>query len=173
MPFLSACAALRGRRNGIRAWQFAIESPLEAPNGTRVNGCSASRLPTGTSWTSECARWISWGEAPPVERPSELRLLLAPPGTTSFYATDGKVLGSSAVRDALDHHLTTVRLSPSGAAALGLRARTAMAGLAQVDAGRLGRWGVVAVATAARPRIRESRAFWRLLLSVGMASALA
>lgn len=112
------------------------------------------------------------GEAPPVERPGELRLLLAPPGTTSFYATDGQVLGSSAVRDALDRRLTSVRLSPSGAAELGLRPRTAMAGLAQVDAGHLGRWGVVAVGTAARPRDRESRAFWRVLLSVGMASAL-
>jgi signal transduction histidine kinase len=47
-----------------------------------------------------------------------------------------------------------------------------MAGLATVEAGALGHWGVVAVATAARQRDREGRAFWRLVLSVALASGL-
>jgi signal transduction histidine kinase len=47
-----------------------------------------------------------------------------------------------------------------------------MAGLAYVDAGQLGRWGVLAVASAARERDREKRAQGRLLLGVLLASGL-
>ena len=47
-----------------------------------------------------------------------------------------------------------------------------MAGLAHVDAGQLGQWGVVAVASAARERDREKRALWRLLLGVVVTSGL-
>jgi signal transduction histidine kinase len=47
-----------------------------------------------------------------------------------------------------------------------------MAGIAHVDAGKLGHWGVVAVASAARERDREKRAKWRLVLGVVLASGL-
>jgi signal transduction histidine kinase len=47
-----------------------------------------------------------------------------------------------------------------------------MAGIARVDAGDLGRWGVVAVVSAARERDREKRAMWRLVLGVLVASGL-
>ena len=47
-----------------------------------------------------------------------------------------------------------------------------MAGLAYVDAGALGRWGVAVVASAARERDREKRALGRLVLSVLVTSGL-
>jgi|HubBroStandDraft_4_1064222.scaffolds.fasta_scaffold02329_6 two-component system NtrC family sensor kinase len=105
-------------------------------------------------------------------RPGELRVLLAPPGERGFYTADDQRLDLTAVRDALDRGLTSFRLSRAEAAAAGLVARTAMAGIARVDAGDLGRWGVIAIGTAARQRDREMRALWRLVLGVGVASAL-
>lgn len=112
------------------------------------------------------------GERPPAQRAGELLVLLSPPDETSFYSVDGRVLASSLLRDAMDRHLPTARLTRSAAADMGLLARTAMAGLARVDAGPLGRWGVAAVGTAARQRDRESRAFWRFVLGVAVVTGL-
>jgi signal transduction histidine kinase len=47
-----------------------------------------------------------------------------------------------------------------------------MAGIAHVEAGGVGHWAVVAVASAARERDREKRAQIRLVLGVGVASGL-
>jgi signal transduction histidine kinase len=105
-------------------------------------------------------------------RPGELRVLLAPPQGETFYASDDDRLVLPAVREALDRGLTSVRLTRDEASAAGLVARTAMAGIARVDAGSLGRWGVIAIGTAARQRDRETRAFWRLVLGVIIASGL-
>jgi two-component system, NtrC family, sensor kinase len=102
----------------------------------------------------------------------DLLLLVSPPGDPVLYAVDGRALTSPPIRDALDRDLSALRLSRSDAAQLGLRERTAMAGLAHVDAGRQGRWNVVAVASAARERDREKRATYRLVLSVLVASSL-
>jgi signal transduction histidine kinase len=115
-----------------------------------------------------------------VERPGELAVFLAPPDQTSLYAAgDGRVLSSSlssagfaSLRNALDGNISTVRLGRREAAEIGLVARTAMASLVHIDAGEFGRWGVIAVGTAARPRDREARAYWRLVLSVLVASGL-
>jgi two-component system, NtrC family, sensor kinase len=112
------------------------------------------------------------GNARPPESPREIQLFIAPPNATALYAGDGRVLSFSLLRHALDANQTTARLSRADAASIGLMARMAMAGFAHVDAGVLGRWGVVAVATAAPQRDREKRAFWRLLLSVAVASVL-
>jgi signal transduction histidine kinase len=104
--------------------------------------------------------------------PGELTLLLYPPHETSFRTGDGRALFSSPLREALDHEAPFVRLSRSEAAEVGLLPRTAMAGFAHVDDARSGRWSVVAVASAARRRDRESRARWRLVLGVLVASGL-
>jgi signal transduction histidine kinase len=82
------------------------------------------------------------------------------------------VVVSSVLRDALDRGAPTLRLARPEAAEIGLPARTSMAGLAHIDAGDLGRWSVVAVASAARERDREKRAIWRLVLGVLLASGL-
>ncbi|HEX3771175.1 MAG TPA: HAMP domain-containing sensor histidine kinase, partial [Polyangiaceae bacterium] len=79
---------------------------------------------------------------------------------------------SPPLRAALDGDVPALRLERPQAAQVGLPARTAMAGFAHVDAGPLGRWGVAAVASAARERDREKRALGRLLLSVFVTSAL-
>jgi signal transduction histidine kinase len=47
-----------------------------------------------------------------------------------------------------------------------------MVGLAHVNAGALGHWGVVVAATAERERDRERRAQWRLILAISVASGL-
>jgi signal transduction histidine kinase len=106
-----------------------------------------------------------------VERAGELVVLLAPPNETSFYGMDGRALVSSELRAALDRGDSILRLTRPQAAALGLPARTAMAGLSVVPSER-GAWGVVAAATAARQRDRQSRAFWRLVLGVVVTSGL-
>jgi two-component system NtrC family sensor kinase len=114
-----------------------------------------------------------------VERPGELRIFLAPPEETALYPIDGRILSSSLstagldhLRDALDRNVSTVRLGRSEAADIGLKARTAVASLVHVDTATFGRWGVVVVGSAARLRDREARAFWRLVLGVGLASSL-
>jgi len=107
-----------------------------------------------------------------LARPGELMLLLAPPDETLFHSVNGSAFDSAALRDAFDRGASTLRLTRAEAAQIGLPARTSMAGFARVDGGNLGRWGVVAVASAARERDREKRALWRLVLGVLVASGL-
>jgi signal transduction histidine kinase len=107
-----------------------------------------------------------------IERPAELVVLVAEPFETMFHATDGRLVSSGAVRNAVDSGAASARLARPEAAELGLPARTAMAGIARVDAGSLGHWSVVTVASAARQRDREARAFRRLVLGVVVASSL-
>jgi two-component system NtrC family sensor kinase len=115
-----------------------------------------------------------------LERPGELRLFVQPPSIAEgpaneapvLYGSDGLGIASAPLIDGLSRNETTRRLDRAEAAAIGLVARTAMAGFAHVDAGKSGRWGIVAVGTAARPRDREARAFSRLVLGVAMAAGL-
>jgi two-component system NtrC family sensor kinase len=107
-----------------------------------------------------------------VRRAGELAFFAIPPGDFGLRAVDGQVLASPPIRDAVDKGLPALRLSPDEAAQIGLRERTAMAGLAPVDGGVFGSWSVVAVASAARERDREKRATWRLMSSLVVASGL-
>jgi signal transduction histidine kinase len=112
------------------------------------------------------------GTDPGLAPPGELAVLLSVPGHESFYATDGREVESPPLRAAIDRGSRALRLDRPQAAQVGLPARTAMAGIAQVDEGALGQWGVVAVASAARERDREKRALGRLVLSVLVTSSL-
>ena len=103
---------------------------------------------------------------------SDLAVFVSAPGDADLRSGDGRVGSSARVRDALAGGRPALRLGRGEALELGLRERTAIAGLARVDAGPLGRWGVVAVASAARERDREKRASWRLVSSVLVASGL-
>ena len=105
-------------------------------------------------------------------RPDELMVFVVPPGDPMLHGMGGRTVSSAPLREALDRGASTVRLSRPEAAAIGLPARTSMAGLARVDAGERGRWGVVAVASAARERDREKRAMGRLVLGVVLAAGL-
>ncbi len=92
------------------------------------------------------------GIDPRSERTGDLTVLLSAPGDSSLHALDGQSVDSPALRTALDENARALRLDRPQAAQVGLPARTAMAGLAHVDAGALGRWGVAVVASAARER---------------------
>jgi two-component system, NtrC family, sensor kinase len=107
-----------------------------------------------------------------TERPNQLLLLLRPPETPQFHSTDGRLIDAADLGMALDRGRTYLRLPPAAAGKLGLPARTAVAGLARIDTGAAGQWGIVAVASAERERDRERWARWRLILSVAMASGL-
>jgi signal transduction histidine kinase len=107
-----------------------------------------------------------------IERPDELALLLSPPASSTFHTTSGRLLVSTPLARAFDQGKAWLRLAPEQAASLGLPRRTALAGLAQIDAGPLGRWSIVAVASARRERDREQHAQWRLVLAVVFASGL-
>jgi two-component system NtrC family sensor kinase len=112
------------------------------------------------------------GTDPQVERTGNLTVFLSVPGDSSLHATDGRSVDSPALRTALDEKALALRLERPQAAQVGLPARMAMAGLAHVDAGALGPWGVAVVASAARERDREKRALGRLVLSVLVTSGL-
>jgi signal transduction histidine kinase len=107
-----------------------------------------------------------------TERPNRVMLLLRPPAAESFRTTDGRLLEAREIISALDAGRSFLRLSPAEAGRLGLPARTALAGLARIDAGAAGPWGIAAVASAERERDRERWAGWRLILSVAAASGL-
>jgi len=107
-----------------------------------------------------------------VERPGAVRLFVRAPSAAGLIASDGSVTRAPAIESALAGDAPYVRLGRPEAAALGLPARTAMAGLSRIDAGPAGRWGVAVVGSARRERDREVFAEWRLGLSVVVASSL-
>jgi signal transduction histidine kinase len=121
--------------------------------------------------TDEDARNLASG-ATRIERPGTLLLLIRPPQSRSFHTTDGRAIDAPELAAAIDAGATSFRLRPPQAATLGLPQRTALAGLARVDAGALGVWGIATVATAERERDRERRARWRLVLAVAFAGGL-
>jgi two-component system NtrC family sensor kinase len=108
-----------------------------------------------------------------LEHPGALRVLVRPPKETRWLAAaDGSNVTAGFLDAASSSHVRSIRLSRAEAAELGLPPRMAMAGVAHVDAGPLGRWAVVVVTTAKVERDRESRARWRLLLGVTVAGGL-
>lgn len=107
-----------------------------------------------------------------IERPSELVLLVLAPGAQAFATTDGRLVNSPQLLRAIGDGDTSAWIARDEASRLGLPSRSAVAGLARVDAGPLGRWAVVTVASARHERDREQRARWRLLLSVALAGGL-
>jgi two-component system NtrC family sensor kinase len=107
-----------------------------------------------------------------IERERALVVLARRAGDPRLHTTSGGVVTSALVSEALDRGLPAVRIPRDDAPAFGLPERTALAGLAHVDAGAAGAWDIVAVATAQRQR---DRAFWarrRSILSVFTAAGL-
>jgi two-component system NtrC family sensor kinase len=107
-----------------------------------------------------------------AERPHLVRLLVQGPLGPGLATSDGPVIRAPAIEGAFASGASSIRLARPEAAALGLPARTALAGLARVDAGAAGHWGIAVVASAQRERDRELYAQWRLVLSVFVASGL-
>jgi two-component system, NtrC family, sensor kinase len=107
-----------------------------------------------------------------VEAPGAVVALVQRPGVEGLLTTSGQTLRSPVLEAALAGEDRWVRLSREDAAALGLPARMAIAGLATAGSAETGRWRLAIVATALRVRDREARAMWRLVLGFAMASAL-
>lgn len=107
-----------------------------------------------------------------VERPRLVRLFVRGPFGEGLMAADGTTVRSPRIEAGFSGAEPSVRLSRAEAAALGLPARTAMAGLATIDLGDAATWGIAIVASARRERDRELLAQWRLVLSVVVASGL-
>ena len=107
-----------------------------------------------------------------VVRPGESELLVLPPGSTAFVTASGRPVQAPRLLQALAGEQRTVRIERAEAVELGLPQRTAIAGIATVDAGTLGRWGIAVVATALRERDRERRAGLRLILAIAFATGL-
>jgi signal transduction histidine kinase len=105
-----------------------------------------------------------------IERRGSLLLLLRPPGSRAFISAAGGQVTAEAIGLALDGSSGHARLTRAEAAALGLPARLAEAGLARVEDG--GGWGVAVVASAERLRDRQRRAQGRVILAVSLASVL-
>jgi signal transduction histidine kinase len=107
-----------------------------------------------------------------MERPGAVRVLLLDLRGDAFHAIDGQVVRSAPIRAALAAGRPSVWLGRDDASALGLPHRRAAVGLAQIDAGVLGRWGIAVANSAERERDRDLRARWRVVLSVLSAAGL-
>jgi two-component system, NtrC family, sensor kinase len=120
-----------------------------------------------------------------VERPRALAVLIHRPGEATLRATSGASIQSALLVDALARGASAVRIPREEAAAFGLPARTALAGIARVDGGALHRvgasdrgdrtaagWDIVVIASAEHERDREIWARRRLVLSVLLAAGL-
>ncbi len=112
------------------------------------------------------------GELRAIERERSLAILVRPPGAPALRTTSGHEVTSARLLDGLRDGQAFVRIPREEAAAFGLPARTALAGLFRVDGGARGSWDVVAVASAERERDREARTHRRLVLSVVAAAGL-
>jgi len=106
-----------------------------------------------------------------AEHPGAVRVLLTPPGADAPLGLDGAPVPPAVAR-ALEPRGPSVRLPRELAVSLGLPARVAMAGVADVDAGALGSYRIAVVTTARGEREREERASIRPILSVTVAAGL-
>jgi signal transduction histidine kinase len=107
-----------------------------------------------------------------IERPKALAILLRRPDDSTFRTTGGRALTSPRLIQAIGRGNSVSRIPREEAADFGLPSRTALAGLAHLDAGAGRTWDLVAIASAERERDREQWARRRLLLSVLTAAGL-
>ncbi len=107
-----------------------------------------------------------------IEHRGVVRVLFRRPGMAELVGSDGMLVAAPTVARAIEEGLASLRLTRPEAAALGLPARTAVAGFQRLDAAGFGGWAVAVVATARAERDREVRAQWRLVLGVLVASGL-
>jgi two-component system, NtrC family, sensor kinase len=118
--------------------------------------------------TFEASR--SPGALRPIEVPGSVLVLTQ--SAIGMVTTQGAPIHSPPLERAIAAGDASVRLSRSEAAALGLPARTALAGIATSRMPSGERRAVVVVASALRERDRELRAQWRLALSFLLSSAI-
>jgi two-component system NtrC family sensor kinase len=107
-----------------------------------------------------------------LEHPGALRVLVRPPGHRWMDAADASIVALGAIDTAATADIRSIRVSRADAAELGLPARMAIAGIAPIEAGALGRWMVAVVTTTKIERDRQTRAEGRLLVAVAVAAGL-
>ena len=107
-----------------------------------------------------------------LDRRPGLRLFLVTPAQRGMLATDGHLVQSPVIEAAVSAGHSIARLSREEASELGLRPRSAVAGIWSLQGDGAQGFRAVAVATAGGERDRELRAKWRLLLSVVLAAGL-
>lgn len=153
------------------AIQPANAEPLPPPDPRLFRFELRGREPLRATASVSMVRLLSSIRA--LERPGALRVLVRPPGGQRWMAAaDASTVAAGSIDTATTSDVRSIRLSRNEAADLGLPARTAIAGIARIDAGALGRWMVAVVTTAKVERDRETRAEWRLLLGVAVAAGL-
>jgi signal transduction histidine kinase len=170
----AAVAALEGYTHyAVRRADPGSNDPVEAPSGPAEEGL-ALHVPVPGRGVVDLvispARLLEG--AARMERPGAVRVLLLDLRGDDFHAIDGHVLQSAPIRAALATGRPSVWLGRDDASTLGLPHRRAAVGLAQIDAGVLGRWGIAVANSAERERDRDLRARWRLVLSVLSAAGL-
>ena len=107
-----------------------------------------------------------------IERTKALVIVARRSNESMLRTTGGRDLAAPRLTEALDWGDSVVRIPRDEAALFGLPPRTALAGLARIDAGTAGTWDIVAIASAERERDREDWARRRLVLSVVTAAGL-
>jgi signal transduction histidine kinase len=142
-------------------------STLREPDATQSQLAQRPDLPSAIEGYLAAAA-LPFGQ---TEQPNH-RMVLVQSAAPGLHSTDGRWVAAPEILAALERGQSHLRLAPAEAGRLGLPVRTALAGLASVDAGPAGRWGIAAVASAERERDRERWARWRLILSVTAASGL-
>jgi signal transduction histidine kinase len=106
-----------------------------------------------------------------VELPTRIVVLVRSPDGV-VRTIDGRSIALPRIAAAFDSPAPYVRLDRTEAPLLGLPARTAVLGLARIDDGRSGKWGIGVAATAEHMRDRERWAQWRSVLTVATAGVL-
>ena len=119
---------------------------------------------------AEVARVLASARA--VEQPHVALVLFRRPDRDGLVTTSDAPARAPPIEAALASGETSARLSRPESASLGLPARTALAGLASMNAGARGAWAVAVVTSAERERDRERRAAARLVLGVLLAAGL-
>jgi signal transduction histidine kinase len=107
-----------------------------------------------------------------IERDRQVKVFVKRPERLGLVRTSGELVRLRGLEEALEAGLPSLRVPREEGPSMGLPERTSMAGLAPVDAGALGKWGVAVVATAERVRDREIRAEWRLVFGLVVVSGL-
>jgi signal transduction histidine kinase len=108
-----------------------------------------------------------------VQQPGDIVVLLRPP-SGGLVGLDGQPMPSPPIEArfaAASPDAAWVRLTHPESVALALPARTAIAGIAEIDRPE-GRWGLVVVSSAHRERDREERGLWRVGLAFLIASGI-
>jgi len=161
---------------GLAYWDAERESTAALADFAQEQATLATALGAGLRIRAAGDRALGpddvLAEIRTIERAKALAILVRPPGAATLRATDGREVSSPRLMEAVRDGDSVVSIPREEAAAFGLPARTALAGLSHVDAGAGGTWDILAVATAERERDRELWARRRLVLSVFTAAGL-